>query len=135
MACWLGGDLSYEPQLESDLGARMHAAIAARVAAGARRVVVIGTDCPGVTGAGVRSAFAALDDADVVLGPATDGGYYLIGMREPQAALFRDVPWSTHRTLAVTLERARAARLCVALLDTLRDIDTADDWRAYVGGE
>jgi rSAM/selenodomain-associated transferase 1 len=131
MTCWLGGDLLYDPQAAGDLGARMHAAIAARRAAGARRVVVIGTDCPGVTAPVVRSAFAALDDADLVLGPAADGGYYLIGMREPHAVLFHDVPWSTDRTLAVTLERARAARLRVALLHTLRDVDTADDWRAY----
>ena len=129
---WLGGALGYEPQTEGDLGARMAGAIARRHARGAAKVVVIGTDCPDVTAATVEDAFDQLDTADVVLGPALDGGYYLVGVRRPAPEIFAGVPWSAPDTLAVTIERARAAGLAVALLAPLRDIDTAEDWAAWV---
>lgn len=128
---WLGTAPRMEPQREGDLGARMAAAIAARQAAGAAKVVVIGTDCPEVNAAVVEDAFARLDRADAVFGPASDGGYYLVGVRRPLPALFDRVPWSSPRTLAATLERAAAEGISVALLEELRDIDTAADWRAW----
>ncbi len=131
MRAWLGSDLAYEPQVEGDLGERMAAAISSRLTAGAGRVVVIGADCPAVDAGVVARAFHALDDYDVVLGPAEDGGYYLVGTRSAHAALFRDIPWSSDRTLEVTLERIAQAALRCQLLDTLRDVDTAPDWRAY----
>ena len=133
LQAWLGDGLAYEPQDDGDLGARMAAAIARRRAAGAAKVVVIGTDCPDVTAATVEEAFTRLDAADVVLGPALDGGYYLVGVRRPTPELFAGVPWSAPDTLAVTLERAQGAGLTVALLAPLRDIDTAADWAAWVG--
>lgn len=138
MAVWLERDpaapsLAYRAQADGDLGARMRAAVEAAVVAGARRVVVIGTDCPDVDAAVVGAAFAALDAADVVLGPALDGGYYLVGVRAPAsracAALFTGVPWSAPDTLAVSLARAEAAGLSVAQLAPRRDVDTVDDWR------
>lgn len=131
MRAWLGDDVSYEPQCAGDLGRRLSGAIAARLAAGAERVVVIGTDCPTITARTVGEAFAALDTADVVFGPATDGGYYLVGMRQLHESLFRDIPWSCDRTLHVSLEHAAMVGLRVALLATMRDIDTAEDWRAH----
>lgn len=142
LRAWLapaGGALAYEPQADGDLGARMRAAVERAVEAGAARVVVIGTDCPDVDATVVGEALAALDDpdapggADVVLGPALDGGYYLVGVRAPAAractALFEQVPWSASDTLAVTLARAAAAGLRVAQLAPRRDVDTVDDWR------
>lgn len=131
MRAWLGDGLAYEPQSDGDLGARMAQAMTARIVEGAERIVVIGTDCPGITADTITAAFAALDEADVVFGPALDGGYYLIGAREAHACLFHDIPWSTPHTLEVSLARARAAGLRVALLPPMRDIDTAADWRAY----
>lgn len=128
---WLGHDVARRPQGDGDLGARMAAAIGAALAEGARHVIVVGTDCPSLTAETVERAFDALDSADVVIGPALDGGYYLIGMSALQTSLFVDVPWSSTGTRAITLERARDAGLRVALLPTLRDIDTADDWRAW----
>ncbi|MGH7536703.1 MAG: TIGR04282 family arsenosugar biosynthesis glycosyltransferase [Gemmatimonadales bacterium] len=128
---WLGGGPRYEPQPEGDLGARMLGAIAARFAAGAAKVVLIGTDCPGVGSALLKTAFARLDQADAVFGPAADGGYYLVGMTRPIPELFRGIPWSTGATMAVTLERAATARVEVAMLEERRDIDTAADWRAW----
>jgi rSAM/selenodomain-associated transferase 1 len=128
---WLGSALRYEPQSGGDLGDRMSAAIARRLAEGATRVIVIGTDCPELNAATVAAALATLDTADVVFGPALDGGYYLIGMRRLHDILFRGIPWSSDQTLAVSLERAAAAGLRAALLPLMRDIDTADDWHAH----
>lgn len=129
---WLGTSVALRPQTSGDLGTRMAGAIADAIAAGAERVVVIGTDCPQVTAAVVMEAFGRLDAADVVLGPAADGGYYLIGMARLHSLLFDDVPWSSPDTLRITLESARRAGLSVALLEERRDIDTAEDWRAWL---
>jgi uncharacterized protein len=132
MRRWLGASVALRPQSDGDLGERMATAVADAFSADAERVVVIGTDCPDVTADVVEEAFTRLDAADVVLGPASDGGYYLIGMSRPHRALFDGVPWSSADTLHATLERARASGLSVALLDERRDIDTAEDWRAWL---
>jgi rSAM/selenodomain-associated transferase 1 len=131
MAAWLPGADAYLPQCAGDLGARMRHALERETAAGARRILTIGTDCPTLSAATIVVAFDSLRDADVVIGPATDGGYYLIGVREPHEVLFRDVPWSSDRTLAVTLERAGEAGLSVRLLEKLSDVDTLSDWNAW----
>jgi rSAM/selenodomain-associated transferase 1 len=131
---WLGDAFTYEAQVAGDLGARMAAAISARVAAGADAVVVIGADCPAVSAATVERAFAALDGgADVVFGPAADGGYYLVALRRVYPELFTDVPWSSSHTLAVTLHRARSAGRRITFLDTEHDVDTAVEWDAWRG--
>lgn len=137
---WLADDLRFDPQGEGDLGARMASAIHRRLASGAARVVVIGTDCPDISAAVVHDAFERLLRHDAVLGPASDGGYYLVGVRRENAvatlhALFTDIPWSSPRTLAVTLERAAEQGVSVARLRELRDIDTAEDWRAWRLGQ
>ena len=128
---WLADADSCIAQGTGDLGDRMLGAITAVLAAGARKVVVTGTDCPALSAAVLRDAFAALDASDVVLGPATDGGYYLIGMSAAHGAVFTGVPWGSDRTLAVTLAHSAAAGLRVALLGPLSDVDTAEDWRAW----
>ena len=132
MRQWLGPGVMLRPQSGADLGARMAAAIADAISGGAERVVVIGTDCPDVTADVVAEAFTRLGVADVVLGPASDGGYYLIGMSRPHRELFEGVPWSSAETLRATLARARAGGLSVTLLDERRDIDTVEDWRAWI---
>lgn len=123
--------MEYVPQGSGDLGERMARAIRAELAHGAARVVVIGTDCPELGAADIESAFAALDEADVVFGPATDGGYYLVGVRDNHPSLFGRMIWSASDTLAVSLERAAAAGLDVHLLAPRSDIDTAEDLRAW----
>ncbi len=117
-----------------DLGERMAAAFAATFAAGAGRVAIIGTDCPGLRAAHLTEAFAALATADVVIGPAADGGYYLLGMNKLQLNLFRDKTWSTDSVLAETLADAHRLGLRVALLPELRDLDTAADLAAWNTG-
>ena len=120
-------------QPEGDLGARMTTAFTAAFAAGAGRVAIIGTDCPGLRAAHLTEAFALLANNEVVLGPATDGGYYLLALRQPQPELFRNKEWSTDSVLADTVADARRLGCRVALLPALRDVDTAADlavWRA-----
>jgi hypothetical protein len=129
MRAWLpAGRLRH--QSEGDLGERLADAFFRAFARGARRVAIVGTDVPALDRRVVLDAFAALADAEVVLGPAHDGGYYLIALREPRPELFRGVSWSTSAVLAETVERAGAAGLEVALLPRLRDLDTLADLRA-----
>jgi rSAM/selenodomain-associated transferase 1 len=78
---WLGKRISYRSQGSGDLGARMARAFAEAFQQGLNRVVIIGSDCPGITEITARTAFELLGQFDVVLGPANDGGYYLIGLR------------------------------------------------------
>jgi glycosyltransferase A (GT-A) superfamily protein (DUF2064 family) len=109
----------------------MAASFAAAFAAGAASVVLTGSDIPGLGSGPVRAAFQKLETAPVVLGPAADGGYYLIGLREPHPPLFEGIPWSTGRVLAQTKERARAQELEVVTLPQLYDVDTATDYKRW----
>lgn len=130
---WMGahGGVEFGPQAAGDLGERMSHAIQSAMQAGAGSVCVIGTDAPEVDQPLVEEAFRALErGADVVFGPAVDGGYYLVGLRAPAPSLFRSMPWSTDRVLSISLDRCREAKLEVALLRTLRDVDTLEDLEA-----
>jgi hypothetical protein len=128
---WLQPGRHARPQGEGDLGTRLERAFAEAFADGARRVVLIGSDCPAVTASDIRAAWHTLDDADLVLGPALDGGYWLIGLSQPQPALFHEIPWSTDAVFAFTRQRARELRLRTALLRELADVDTLEDWMAF----
>ncbi len=124
---WLGpGPARYWPQGTGDLGARM-SRMFARAFETCGRAIVIGTDAPAVDAGTIRRALHALDSADLVLGPSRDGGYYLLGLRQPRPELFTDVRWSTGSVLSRTLERAGAAGLAVTFLEVESDIDTAAD--------
>lgn len=120
----------FHPQPGGDLGSRLCAAFARHFSEGARRVVIIGSDCPGVDRQVISEAFAALDHHDVVLGPARDGGYYLIGMQALHEPLFRGMPWSSFAVLNETSAAARALGLTCHLLSPLRDVDTMADAQA-----
>lgn len=127
------GRRAYVPQGRGGLGERMARAFTDAFDAGCARVVVIGGDCPGIDADLLRRAFERLRDHDVALGPATDGGYYLIGLRVMTRALFGDLPWGSAAVLERTLALAREAGLSVALLDELPDVDLPEDlgvWRA-----
>jgi hypothetical protein len=119
-------------QAGDDLGARMARAFADVFAQGYRRVLVTGTDLPTLPGSAFSEALTLLDRHDLVLGPAQDGGYYLIGLRKPAPELFAGIPWSTDRVLALTQTKAAAAGLKTALLPVRRDIDTLDDLLALI---
>lgn len=129
---WLREGWTSAPQGDGDLGDRLLRAFASAFAAGARRVVIIGSDCPAVETADVHSAWRELSSHDLVVGPAVDGGYWLIGLRAPQPELFDEMAWSSDQVLAVTLQRARGLGRRIQLLRLLNDIDTEADWNAYV---
>lgn len=122
-----GRQVRYSPQSEGSLGERMNAAAAAAFSKGAKRVVVIGTDCPGLDAEHLSQAFEQLTHRDVVIGPATDGGYYLLGMRRHLPTLFENIAWGTETVLRQTLERAAEAGVTVGQLPPLSDVDYAED--------
>jgi len=127
MATAFGNGFPYRPQGEGDLGCRMVRALAESFFEGAERIVIIGTDCPEITPELIRESFERLATSDLVLGPATDGGYYLIGLRRTAPRLFTDIPWGSQRVLEETLGRARELSLDVTLLTSLSDVDRPKD--------
>ncbi len=127
MCAALGDSWNYCPQVEGDLGQKMSAAIEEAFKRGRKRVVVIGTDAPELQAKHLKEAFANLETADVVLGPAEDGGYYLIGMNQLHRALFSEISWSTEQVFTQTLQRIRDLRLRYRLLQRLSDIDYPED--------
>lgn len=129
---WMRAGWIATPQGPGDLGQRLRRAFKDHFGSGAERVVVIGSDCPAVAFEDIRIAWAALRTDDVVIGPASDGGYWLIGLRESQPAVFRGIAWGTAKVLRQTLDRAEARGLRVHLLRELADVDTAVDWWAFL---
>jgi rSAM/selenodomain-associated transferase 1 len=119
-------------QPDGDLGMRMRTFFEDELRQGADHVVLLGTDSPTVPLDYVRQAFASLDGADVVLGPATDGGYYLVGCGGRAPPIFQDMTWGHGDVLADTVARLGDGwRL--ALLPPWYDVDTMDDWRMLRG--
>ena len=129
---WLQGNWKALPQGDGDLGERLNRCFRDCFQKGARKVVVIGSDCPEVGVRDVRKAWSALDSCDLVLGPAQDGGYWLVGLRAFQPRLFEDISWSTSSVLRQTTERAAESGLSATFLRTLRDIDSEEDWREFL---
>lgn len=114
------------PQRGADLGERMYRACR-EVLAHHDRAVIIGTDLPDITSQIILQALRELDSSSLVLGPAHDGGYYLLGLKAAHAFLFTDIAWGTDLVLGQTLKKAEALKLKVSFLPEKRDIDTWDD--------
>lgn len=127
MQDWLGSDLSYQPQAEGDLGDRMVAAFADAFQVGCTAVVIIGTDCPDLDSTLLQSAFTQLQSHTLVLGAATDGGYYLVGLRQPQPELFQGIAWSTEVVRQQTIALAEQLQLKTAILPLRSDVDIPAD--------
>ena len=120
---------TWHPQVGEDLGRRMHQALCLLLDEGYERAVLVGSDHPTLRGARIAAAIDRLDEAEVVLGPSLDGGYYLVGVTRPRPELFTAMEWSTPRVFADTLERLRALDARVAFTDPWYDVDTHDDLR------
>lgn len=131
ITAWFPQQHLFSPQQGSDLGERMSNAFLRAFAAGPAKALLIGSDCPDISRTIVSRGFTLLDTHDIVLGPAHDGGYYLIGLRRPEPELFCGVDWGTGRVLQQTLDKISAANLTVALLPELRDIDRIEDLSHY----
>ena len=123
---WLGSGMIFSQQEQGGLGERMHAAFLKSFQSGLRRVVLVGTDIPCLSIDLLHKAFDALTRHDIVIGPATDGGYWLVGMKCP-FNLFQDINWGTGTVFAQTIAMAKKEGLRVYLLDPLTDIDTGED--------
>lgn len=124
---WPAASFRKFAQRGDDLGQRMHTAFQLALKT-YHHAVLIGSDCASLTPAILQEAFDQLAFHDYVIGPAHDGGYYLIGMREPSPALFEHMPWSTPQVLSLTLARIAALGKSCYHLPVLSDIDTEQDW-------
>ncbi|MEG4804633.1 TIGR04282 family arsenosugar biosynthesis glycosyltransferase [Microcoleus sp. ARI1-B5] len=124
---WLGTDIIYQNQIDGDLGARMTAAFQQSFNSGVDKAAIIGTDCPDLTAEIMAQAFDKLSQHDLVLGPAKDGGYYLIGLRRSIPELFRGINWGTSEVFASVRAIAQNLNLNIAYLPTLADIDLPED--------
>ncbi len=129
----VSAEIVYRAQSSGDLGQRLTAAVHSVYADDpATDLLVLGTDCIDIDATLLHTAWQNLEHSDVVLGPAEDGGYYLIGLSQPHDCLFQGIPWSTAHTLQATLDQAQRATLSYQLLKTLRDIDTMDEYSPIV---
>lgn len=117
-------------QKGTDLGARMHQAFQTALLEH-QKSVIIGSDCASLTVDILREAFRQLDRHDFVIGPAQDGGYYLLGMKEEHPELFTDITWSTDSVLSSTLNRIEKLDKSCYHLPELSDIDYEADWEKY----
>ncbi len=127
------GRFTLTPQGDGDLGRRLAAFVERELAAGARAVVLVGADSPTLPVGHVEQAFAELERADVVLGPASDGGYYLVGCGPALPPILEGIAWSTGRVLADTVAALADPRWRLALLPPWYDVDTPDGWDMLCG--
>ncbi len=133
MRQWLGSGEILSRQVSGNLGERMQAAFLDAFQTGANRVVLIGTDIPQVRTDHLEQAFDALAKNDLVIGPSTDGGYWLIGTNRP-VDLFKGIQWSTDAVFGQTLALAKEQGLRAKALSPLKDIDTVEDLKQVLPG-
>lgn len=129
MRQWLGSDEAYFPQASGDLGERLKRGLARAFTRGAPVACAIGGDCPGLEPRHFEEARSVLASAaaDVVFGPAEDGGYTLVALRQPMPEIFHNIPWSCETTLECSITAARKIGKKIHLLPVLADVDTLDD--------
>lgn len=135
MQQWLGNGYNYQQQLGCDLGERMATALLHGIQDG-RDTVLIGSDCPDIDRSVLDNSLNSLTKAAIVIGPAHDGGYYLIGIAagtDPELCrqLFENIHWGSNRVFSQTINRAESLGLKTHILETLHDIDTEDDLRHF----
>jgi uncharacterized protein len=129
---WLRTNWVAAAQGGGTLGERLIRAFRNAFADGCTNVVAIGSDCPEVTTLDLIEAWNSLETQDVVVGPASDGGYWLIGLNAPSDGIFENIDWSTARVFEQTMQWIRANGKSYHLLRELSDVDTEDDWKAYL---
>jgi len=138
MSHWLGDGVSFVRQGDGDLGERMAGAFEESFRTGSTATIIIGSDCPSLSTGVITAAFDHLKETAAVLGPATDGGYYLVGLSRPMPELFRGIAWGSDHVLADSLAVLRRRSCEPALLNPLADIDRPEDlpaWRQVAGPE
>ena len=127
------GSFVFSKHLQSgnNLGLKMQHAFESVFAEGYKHVCIIGSDCIEITASIIHQSFIKISNADVVIGPAKDGGYYLLGMKKLHAELFRDISWSSEHVLKETIAVCEQMHLSYFLLPELNDIDTEEDWNEF----
>jgi rSAM/selenodomain-associated transferase 1 len=126
------GNYSFELQQEGDLGNKMSLSFLETFEKGFEKVLIIGTDCPEISPELLYEAFEILEENDAVIGPASDGGYYLLGMKSYHPELFKNMIWSSESVYDMTIEKFKESDLTYGVLEVLNDIDTEEDWNAYL---
>jgi rSAM/selenodomain-associated transferase 1 len=121
-------DYQFEIQSGFDLGSKMQNAFQSLFNKGFENVILIGTDCGELEPRHIEEAFELLESHDAVLGPAKDGGYYLVGMKRQIPGFFEGIPWSTSKVLLLTLEKLENQTVTYGLIDLLSDVDEWEDW-------
>jgi len=126
---WLGDSYSYRPQYGNDLGERMHNAFVEAFSTGREKVLLIGSDIPGLSVSLIDEAFISLDSNGAAIGPANDGGYYLIGFNRPAflPGIFQGIEWGTDSVYLHTMDVLKRKGTGVHVLKMLTDVDTYED--------
>ena len=128
MTNWLGNSSTFLPQIEGDLGQRLEAATRETFANGASSVILLGGDCPGITTDHLNKAAQCLANKQAVIGPAADGGYWLLGLPKDAPEAFQDITWSSDSVFSTTLNKLATLDLSPHQLETLEDVDDIDAW-------
>ncbi|MCP4295684.1 MAG: glycosyltransferase [Proteobacteria bacterium] len=127
MKSWLGDHLNYSTQTKEDLGLNMLDAFNRSFEQNYQKVVIIGTDCPEISSSTLEIAFSSLEDHDLVVGPAYDGGYYLIGLSKEIPGLFSNITWGSESVFDETMKHCTKDNIGYHLLEKLHDIDRPED--------
>lgn len=125
---WSPQAFAKRKQQGAGLGERMQYAFRQAFAEGYQRVVIIGSDCGELTTSLLERTYVALEETDIIIGPAEDGGYYLLGMNHYIPELFQQKAWSTSSVLDQTIDDCQKLRKAFQLMPLLNDVDTATDW-------
>ncbi|MEO6668379.1 MAG: TIGR04282 family arsenosugar biosynthesis glycosyltransferase [Ferruginibacter sp.] len=125
---WNGEGFTKKLQGNYDLGGKMKEAFSTIFEMGFEKVLIIGSDCLELSGAIIEEAFEVLEKKEVVIGPANDGGYYLLGMKELSPGLFENKQWSTEHVFQETIDDLQNENIDYAVLTTLTDVDTEESW-------
>ncbi|PJZ36925.1 transferase [Leptospira levettii] len=123
---------SFKVQSQGDLGKKMKDAFREEFDESFGKILIIGTDCPYLTKEIFEDAYRALEKSNIVIGPAKDGGYYLLGMNRFYPSLFEGIPWSTELVFDLTIKKIKELNLTFSVLPALNDIDTEKDWSEWV---
>jgi len=128
MTEWLGNSRTFLPQVEGDLGQRLNAATAESFANGATSVILLGGDCPGITSQHLQEAAQHISQNQPVIGPAQDGGYWLLGLTQHSPEVFQDISWSSDTVFTATINKLTALDLHPHQLESLEDVDDLSAW-------
>ncbi|PSL07975.1 TIGR04282 family arsenosugar biosynthesis glycosyltransferase [Cecembia rubra] len=126
------GKIFFRLQKGNDLGEKMRCAFEDVFSEGYQKVIIIGTDCPEISPSLLTDAATLLDLNEVVFGPAMDGGYYLLGLKKLHEGLFEKIPWSTDSVMELSIQYLKSNNISYQTLVLLSDIDTEEDWKAYI---